>query len=263
MVINPRGTYLKDNNGDVSRVLSTQITPVPRTGMRGVILTVTSEGQSPLFPNPPDEFDIETVELNPDLEKHPRYNDLTYQMRVIVRDANVTDNQYYTQEYVRVINTITGSLSGSTLQQQEAQEMLFKKHKGIDSFYLAGYKINWSQYYWNPVPINPGGYIEDPVQGGSLPAYFWSTTELVGGTNIFYNTQLYNANMYPPVVGGPSLNTPPYGLSWLRQADTLHLQRTWWRLTRSWIGGPVGHWDNELYNRIKQNYQTQETSGSI
>ena len=74
MITNPRGTYLTDTLGNTSRVLSTQITPYPRTGMRGCILTVTSEGQYPLFPNPPDEFDIETVELNPDIDKHPRYN---------------------------------------------------------------------------------------------------------------------------------------------------------------------------------------------
>src|ERR1039458_6551990 len=46
MITNPRGTYLTDQYGSTSRVLSTRITPVPRTGMRGVIFTVTSEGRS-------------------------------------------------------------------------------------------------------------------------------------------------------------------------------------------------------------------------
>src|ERR1035437_1219960 len=263
MLINPRGTYSTDQNSNISRVLSTQITPVPRTGMRGVILTVTSEGQEPLFPNPPDEFDIETVELNPDIDKHPRYNDLTYRMRWNVKNANIADNPEYAQVYKDVVNTITSSLSGSVLEQKEAQELMFKKHKGIDSFYLAGYKVNWSQYFWYPQILNPGGYIEDPVENGSLPAYFWSDNGTVTGKNIFSETQTHNQNMYPLTAGAPPLGAKPYGLSWLRQADTIHLNRTWWRLTRSWLGGPVGHWDKQLYTAIPQDYQTSEDSGSI
>lgn len=263
MITNPRGTYLTDKGGNTSRVLSTQITPINRTGVRGVILTVTSEGQYPLFPNPPDEFDIETVELNPSLDKHPRYKELTYQMRLLVKNANIADNPDYVNVYQATINSITGSLSGSNLQQQEAQELLFKRHKGLDSFYLSGYKVTWSSYFWYPQLLNPGAYIEDPVQQGGLPAYFWSTTGQVTANpsnNIFSQTSVHNQNMYPNT---SSLVTPPFGLSWLRQADTIHLQRTWWRLTRSWIGGPVGHWDNELYNPIHQPYQTVEQQGAI
>ena len=264
MICNPRGTYLTDQNNNTSRVLSSQITPINRTGVRGVILTVTSEGQYPLFPNPPDEFDIESVELNPALDKHPRYKDLTYQMRLLVKNANIADNPDYVRVYEATINTITGSLSGSALQQKEAQELLYKKHKGIDSFYLSGYKITWSSYFWKPQILNPGAYIEDPVQQGGLPAYFWSTTGEVSADpaqNIFSQTATHNQNMYPP--SNTSLFQPPFGLSWLRQADTIHLQRTWWRLTRSWIGGPIGHWDNELYNPLTQPYQTSETQGAV
>ena len=131
------------------------------------------------------------------------------------------------------------------------------------SFYLSGYKITWAQYYWIPQVLNPGGYIEDPVQNGGLPALFWSTTEKPDGVNIFSQTQVHNKNMFPLVTGAPPLNTIPFGLSWLRQADTIHLNRTWWRLTRSWIGGPMGHWDKEIYTATPVDYQTSELSGSI
>ena len=263
MVTNPRGTYLTDTFGDVSRVLSTKITPVPKTGMRGVILTITSEGQYPLFPNPPDEFDIETVELNPALEKHPRYAILTYNQRWLVRNADVADNPEYVQQYKNIIsaplpNTNFPAAPIGNTQQSASLEMLYKKFKGEDSFYLAGYKITWSQYYWYPQILNPGGYIEDPVSQGGLPAYFWSTNGQTDGTNIFSQTTTHNANMYPQ----PTLN-PPYGLSWLRQADTIHLQRTWWRLTRSWIGGPLGQWDNQLYNPVNQPYQSGINQGVV
>jgi len=260
-----RGTYMVDSQGNNCRVLSTRITPVPRTGMRGVILTITSEGSQPLFPNPPDEFDIETVELNPSLEKHPRYAALTYRQRYLVRNSNVSDDVDVSQTYKNAISQISSSnspYSGSSQQQQEAQELLFKKHKGEDSFYLTGYKITLSQYYWFPQGINPGGYIEDPVSQGGLPAYFWSTNGTTSGTNIFAGTAQFNQNLYPPSGSAPP-TAFPYGLSWLRQADTLHLNRTWWRLTRSWIGAPLGVWDNELYNRVFQPYQTNEYSGSV
>ncbi len=266
MLTNPRGTYLTDQYGDVSRVLSTKISPIPHTGVRAVVLTVTSEGQYPLFPNPPDEFDIETVEINPVASKHPRYAIMTYNQKWFVRQAANTDNLDQTNNYINQISKPIGptnklypaSAPVGTSQQSASLELLYKQFKGEDTFYMAGYKVTWSQYYWYPQYLNPGGYIEDPVYGGGLPAYFWSDNGLPTGHNIFAETTTYNQNMYPQ----PTLN-PPYGLSWLRQADTIHLQRTWWRLTRSWVGAPLGHWDNEWYNKATQLYQASIDQGSV
>ena len=266
MIMYPRGTYLTDQFGNTSRVLSSRITPVSKAGFQAVLFTLTSEGQYPLFPNPPDEFDIETVELNPALEKHPRYNALTYKQRYWVRNADIVDSEDLASQYVKLLGNLSASAdpgtlpSTITLQTSQSQEMLFKKHKGEDTFYLAGYKVTWSRYFWYPQILNPGGYIEDPVYGGGLPAYFWSTTGLPTGINIFGSTNLLNANLYPQT---GSASGPPYGLSWLRQADTIHLNRTWWKLTSTWIGGPLGHWDNELYNRVLQPYQTNENQGAV
>ena len=238
--------------------------------MRGVILTVTSEGQYPLFPNPPDEFDVETVELNPALEKHPRYGALTYNQRFLVRNANLVDDKNLQQQYENLLLNVSASSPPGTpattiaLQITQSQEMLFKQHKGEDSFYLAGYKITYSAYFWLPQFINPGGYIEDPVSQGGLPYLYWSTTGMNNPQNsVFAKTAVYNQNLYAPSFATGSLTTPPFGLSWLRQADTLHLNRTWWKLTKTWIGGPIGVWDNELYNQALAPYQTKETQGSL
>ena len=39
---------------------------------------------------------------------------------------------------------------------------------------MSGFKVTWSQYFWDPQIINFGGYIEDPFKDGGLPYYFWS-----------------------------------------------------------------------------------------
>src|SRR5262249_35867825 len=66
-----------------------------------------------------------------------------------------------------------------------AQELVDKLRKGEDSFYLAGFRVQWSQYYWYPPEIDPGGYIQDPVTEGGLPYYFWSNDGTPSGSDIF------------------------------------------------------------------------------
>lgn len=253
ILANPRGTLLVDSTGQFySRVLSSKTTPVTKTGAKEWDLTITCESLS--FGTPPDEFDIEIVELNPASEKHPRYSALTYYQRNIIRGANVSDYIDVAQQYKNLISTFSSSASPNLNQQGQATELLFKKQRGEDSFYLAGYKITWSTYFYAPVVLNPGGYIEDPVLNGGLPYQFWAVNGDPGNGSIFQNTTLINPNLYPSPVSGP-----PYGLSWLREADTFHLQRTWFRLTRTWLGGPLGNWDNEWYN-VSNGVQPLQTS---
>lgn len=246
-----RGTILQDSYGNLTKILSCKLQQISKTGAILCNFTVVSEGIS--FSNPPDDFSVQNVELNPALEKHPRYAALTYKDRFIVRNANIVDEIDLATQYTNAIAAITDSN-----EKQQAQELLFKRHKGEDSFYLSGYKVTWSQYFWLPQIINPGGYIEDPVGGGGLPAMFWSTTGDVGGQSIFSYTTVANPNMFPNPV-----TSYPYGLSWLRQTDTQEWVRTWYKLTRTWIGAPLGVWDKELYTSTPQPYQTMEDQGAI
>jgi hypothetical protein len=55
-----------------------------------------------------------------------------------------------------------------------------------------------------------------------------------------YNPQCYETTTLPP----GSLKTQ---ISWLRRADVQEFSRTWFRVTRSWMGAPVGYFDTELY----------------
>lgn len=81
--------------------------------------------------------------------------------------------------------------------------------KGIDSYYLAGWTYQWTFYGWTIPTISDGGVVETP--GGPLDGYL--------GT----------------------------GVDWLRQADSYEFTGTHHRLTRTWLGGPTGHWDSDLY----------------
>ncbi len=256
----PRGRILYDNavgpfGPNVSRVLSTTLQPISKTNTLVCLLTVISEAQS--FANPPDEFDVEVVELNPAAEKHPRYSGLTYYQKDIIRGTVVADYLDVKQQYQSVINTFSGSSNQWQNQQGQGLELLYKKQKGEDSFYLSGFKIIYSKYYWSPIDINPGGYIENPFN--YIPAQFWSNPS-AGVNNIFERVALANANLYP---NQNSALTPPYGLSWLRQTDTLHRQRTWYKVTSTWIGAPLATWDAEWYSPTLQPLQTLPTQGYV
>lgn len=260
ILANPRGTLLVDSTGlFFSRVLTSKISPIARTGAKEWMLIITCESLS--FGTPPDEFDIEIVELNPPAEKHPRYASLSYYQRNIIRGADVSDDQAVAQSYKDLISTFSSSVNPAQDQKGQAKELLFKKEKGEDSFYLSGYRVSWSTYFYAPVTINPGGYMEDPVLEGALPYQFWAVGGDIGNGSIFQETTLLNPNVYPTFV-----DEPPYGLSWLRYTDTLHLQRTWFKLTRTWVGAPLGHWDNEWYNVSNgqaQPLQTEPSQGGL
>ena len=261
----PRGTIQTDSQGNISRILNTSMFPVSKTldaanGQTGEWnLTVVAECIS--FGHPPDEFSVEVVELNPALEKHPRYGALTYLERRQIHNANVVDSPDLAQVYKNTLANFPTNPVQALNEFGQGYELLYKKQKGEDSFYLAGYKLTWSQYFWYPQVLNPGGYIEDPISQGGLPSGFWSTNGLPNGTNIFANTTNFNQNLYPqngtqPI--GPQQATFP--LTWLRQADQFVLNRTWFKLTRSWLGAPLSQWDQQLYSPT---LQPLITSGSV
>lgn len=255
-----RGTLFEDQYGNTSRCLS-----IKYNYMKGnvVAITITSEALS--FDWPIDEFNIEVTELNPGLDRHPRYNDLTYYNRNIVKQANMPNAPELNNTYFSLINdpvNFPGSGSAPSIKNpyNEARELLFKYYKGEEAFYLPGFKIQWAQYFSGPQYLNPGGYIEDPILQGGLPYYFYSanfpqTTDT--DTNIFAAMAEINPQLYVD----PRSGSPKTSISWLRLCDSMVYNRTWFKVTRTWQGAPVGHWDNELYNRTIPDYQTELNQG--
>lgn len=129
---------------------------------------------------------------------------------------------------------------GCLLAIAAGSEIIQKLWNQEDTPYLTGFQITWSQYYFAPVYMNPGGYLEDPF--GIVPNYFLSPSQ--DGSNTIFdliantNPQCYSVTGFPD--GGVDI-------SWLRKADEVEYQRTWFKVTRTWIGSPIGHWDPQLY----------------
>jgi hypothetical protein len=194
----------------------------------------------------------------------------------------VVQNNIITTLLSEVIPVVTSSTSGSEtaidvsgdngclLAIAAAGEIIQKLWFQIDVPYIAGFQIKWSQYFFEPVYENPGGYIEDPV--GVVPEYFlgWASGGPASGIitvlpqgdvtssfgnldtvaplpantlNIFSQMAAINPQCFSSS-GTPSGNV---NISWLRQADEVEYQRTWFKVTRTWIGSPVGHWDVQIY----------------
>lgn len=247
-----RGAYFEDSFGNITRILSTRLVRqkgAPVTGGNAT-LTITSESIS--FDNPPDDFRFETIELNPALEKHPRYAFLPSQIRLAVNQAlTAAQNagQIEATNQISLIYTRTDTPPPGTVPYggwlavgDAAKELLAKRFIGEDTFYLPGFRIIWSRFFWLPPLTNPGGYIEDPITEGGLPSFFWSVDGTETGDSIIsqyanINPQFYNS-----------------GISWLRMADTVDYQRTWFKLNHSWIGAPYAHWDADLYDNQPSPY---------
>ncbi len=252
---NFRGLELVDSTGNLTRILSARYEY--QRGDR-VIIGITAESLS--FDTPPAEFSVDVIEFNPALQKHPRYAPMTREnIQQVLSLLN-------SQDYLRVadfsnilgINTVD---SMSPAPQQASAELLAKFRKGIDTFYLPGFRVSFSTFYYHPQPLNPGGFIQDPYPDQLIdPAtgiVFWSSNGTFGGNNIFLED---TATINPMLYGN--------GITWLRLADTYTYQRTWFRLTQNWIGAPAGgfvnilstdyawkgHFDENIYNREFNGY---------
>jgi hypothetical protein len=121
-----------------------------------------------------------------------------------------------------------------------ALEIISKLWRGEDTPPITGYELTWSQYYFAPVALNPGNYIESPL--GIVPAYFMNTGAGNTGPNIF--NQLTSINPQSFSVNG--LYGGSLAFSCLRKPDEIDYQRTWFKVTRKWLCSPIGHWDSDL-----------------
>lgn len=140
-----------------------------------------------------------------------------------------------------------------------AKEIIQKIWRMEDTPLLTGFEVTWSAYYPRPPILNPGSYIENPMTEANpaLPDYFWATPGSIewtppregsptpqgpnGEASIFDSMADINPQCYADDDGLTSI-------SWLRKADEFEFNRCWFRVTRKWLGAPIGNWDLDLYN---------------
>lgn len=129
-----------------------------------------------------------------------------------------------------------------TIAIAAAKEIISKIWRQEDTPYITGRQVTWTQYFFRPVYLNPGGYIENPV--GIIPDYFMSPTQ--DGTSTVYDLFAF---LNPQSYSDTGLSDGNVDISWLRKADEVQYERTWFKITRTWIGSPIGHWDADLYTK--------------
>jgi hypothetical protein len=122
------------------------------------------------------------------------------------------------------------------------KEIISKLWRQEDTPYLTGFQIIWKQYFFRPVFLNPGGYIENPV--GIVPDFFISPSQ-DGSDTIFDQMAQFNPQSY----SSDGTSTGAVNISWLRKSDEEEYQRTWFAVPHVWLGSPIGSWDADLYTQ--------------
>ena len=145
-----------------------------------------------------------------------------------------------------------------------AKELISKLWRQEDTPYIAGYEVVWTQYFFAPIYLNPGGYIEEPRD--HVPAYFIcpdnngiiprgdqrnpsggdiADPPKQGQQTIFDYMTEFNPQSYSTT----GLYGGPLAMSCLRKSDHYDYERTWFKVPHTWLCAPIGKWDKDLYNQ--------------
>lgn len=277
-----RGNTYQDSYGNLYLVLSAKIQH--EEGGTGT-LTVVSEAKS--FDSPPDDFSIVPVELGINIIKHPRYfyaflgegyGSVTEQQNQMVirllQDYFENTSAVYRDAIIKLldaskganagngtqppeptgVNTVAGFypatalVAGTDMAKRAAAEIVMKYWRGEETPYIVGWQITWSQYYFRPPYMNAGGIMENPITEAvpQLPEYFYSAAFPPDGNDTILD---FVAWWNPQSYSDDGTSNGDLSISWLRKADEVEFQRTWFKITRTWIGSPVGFWDYQLYTQ--------------
>lgn len=268
--MNYRGVIKVDSFGNETMVLSAR--GQHTKGDQGT-LEIVEEGKS--FSLPPDEFRITPMELGINIIKHPRYfkaffpdngdpNVLLQNQSTIrcLQDYMERSSQTERDGRAHKLKNSLGKLEanaagniygGSDIAKRAALEIMHKYWLGIETPYVAGWQITWSQFYRYTQPLNPGGYIEDPIYEATpqLPFYFCSPNSpyIPDGSALTGTIFDDMAKLNPQCFSDTGDITGSVEISWLRKADESEFSRTWFKINRTWIGSPVGYWDADLFSK--------------
>lgn len=335
-----RGVFLQDSFGNITRILSSKIKK-----MRGNQCEITIIAESISFDTPPDDFQIDPVDLGLDLIKHPRYswailpitsdsstsvtvgdtviNYVSVKSSIIRLIQSYRDSPFFPsadQINGLIQNNIMAQLNNGFLNVQvpnpdfdpnpadgviadppnwnganankptgnypyaivavpvdltnpddplaialaAAKEIISKLWRQEDVPYLVGYRIRWTQYFFAPPYLNPGGYLENPLN--VVPSYFMQPETLqMSLARGDFASPFNNQDTISPITGGPTifdelthfnpqayatngLSDGPLNISALRKADEYVYQRTWFAKTSVWDISMIGFFDPDYYS---------------
>lgn len=275
-----RGSLAEDSYGNLFFVLSARLSR--NNGAGTATLEVVTEGKS--FDSPPDEFNVVPVELGINIIKHPRYfyaflgdgygstTEQNNQMVIrLLQDYMSNTSAAYRNALTQLLKDSLASptgaggsqpptytagagfdpaarVSGTEMAKRAALEIIQKYWRGEETPYIVGWEVTWSQYFFVSPSINPGGYVENPMTESvpQLPEYFFSNVFPPDPAQTIFDLM---AVANPQCYSTTGTDSGSVNISWLRMADRVDYQRTWFRITRTWRGAAFGHWDEQIYSR--------------
>lgn len=210
-----RGAF---GTGTMAGWVVTSCETVPIRGARGK-LTISWEpgGAQATMPLPCPDFDLDVAELYPRTERHRLFNDrscggsaedITLAMLALVYSSVHAPTQEARQAAAARVANYSDSW-----QSDMGLVLLDKLRKGEETFYMAGMKYTWWYFSYTLPVLSPGGFIETPAGPGSIPS-----------------------------------SLP--AMSWLRLCDCakpVGVNGSMFKVIGTWMGGPAGHWDSDLY----------------
>jgi hypothetical protein len=201
---------------------------------------------------------------NPDFQSNPSDGVIANPPNWDGTNANKPPGNY-PYAIVSVPVDLSNSLDPLAIAMAAAKEIISKLWRQEDTPYLTGFEIVWTQYFFAPAYLDGGGYIQDPLT--VVPDYFMQPQtiqqSLARGN---FASPFSNQDTVAPNSGQPTifdkmaqLNPQAYSttglsdgnvdISWLRKADEMEFQRTWFAVRHRWVGSPIGNWDKDLYTQ--------------
>jgi hypothetical protein len=126
------------------------------------------------------------------------------------------------------INFASHPNTNANAQYAFGNALVGKLANGEESYYIAGYRYSYDLYSYTEPTLSEGGIIANRLEGDVL--------------------QYPNSAQYD--LGGPLNAAVPDNQGWLRLADKVEpagVNGSMYRLTITWLGGPNGLWDPDLY----------------
>ena len=169
---------------------------------------------------PSPEIKLDNQELYPKVERNPYFQDADGNYLILGVDASLAQATLHgSTQYQRhnAMDQLSGRAANPANNPSATLGLALADmlKKGEETYYLAGWRYMVVSYSFTVPTTTLGGIIEVPSPQPSYYGYFSTAT------------------------------------SWLRLADNLESVgpiNSMWKLTKTWLGAPGGHWDSRLYS---------------